>query len=92
MYELVCHNSWLDETRFRGLFDHPIVSTCGHHTVTTEKTALRKSLDVGSGLFVESNLSANGIRDVVRCLLVAFDMPPEKMQVFLRQDRDAGRD
>jgi len=46
---------------------------------------------VEQGLFVECNLSANGIRDMIRRLLVAFDLEPGKIQLFLRQDRDAGR-
>lgn len=40
---------------------------------------------------VESNLSANGIRDVIARLLAAFDIPADEMRRFLRQDRDAGR-
>ncbi len=78
-----------DSARF---FDNPeFVSSRGHHTVTTDSSALRKALEVGQGLFVESNLSANGIRDVIRRLLIAFDIPMDKMQVFLREDRNAGR-
>jgi hypothetical protein len=49
-------------------------------------------LAVGEGLFVESNLSANGIRDIIRQLLAAFDIPKDRVKIFLRQDRDAGRD
>ena len=81
-----------DQGRFRRLYDDPeFISNRGHHTVTTDPGALRKALDVGNGLFVESNLSANGIRDMLRRFLTAFDIPLEHMRVFLREDRDAGR-
>ena len=82
-----------DANRFRGLYDHPdFVSNRGHHTVTTDPVPLRKALPLGDGLFIESNLSANGIRDVIRRLLAAFDIPADRLLVFLRQDRDAGRE
>ncbi len=94
MYELVCRQLFArDEDRFRRLSEHPdFISNRGHHMVTTDATSLRKSLAVEGGLFIEANLSANGIRDVVRQLLVAFDLPTDRMQIFLRQDRDAGRE
>jgi hypothetical protein len=93
MYELVCRQLLArDQTRFRGLINDPhFISNRGHHTVTTDPGTLRKELDVGHGLFVESNLSANGISDMLQRFLDAFDIPLDRMQVFLRQDRDAGR-
>ena len=38
------------------------------------------------------NLSANTVRDLIRRLLPTFEIPTERLQLFLRQDRDAGRD
>jgi hypothetical protein len=46
---------------------------------------------LSDGLFAESNFSANSIRDVLRRLIAAFDIPNEQMLIFLRQDRDAAR-
>ncbi|MGO9109423.1 MAG: hypothetical protein ACLP9L_09330 [Thermoguttaceae bacterium] len=93
MYELVCGQLLArDANRFRSLVNHPdFVSNRGHHTFTTDAGSLRKALSVGDGLFVESNLSANGIRDVIRALLAAFAIPADRLLIFLRQDRDAGR-
>jgi hypothetical protein len=93
MYELVCRQLRArDEERLRSLIDHPdFVSNRGHHTFSTEPLALRKALDIGDGLFAESNFSANSIRDVLRRLIAAFDIPSEQMLIFLRQDRDAAR-
>lgn len=94
MYELVCRQLFeQDSARFRGLGDDAeFISNRGHHTVTPHPDTLRKPLAVGSDLFIEANLSANGIRDVLRKLLAAYDIPIESLKIFLRQDRDAGRD
>lgn len=93
VYELVCRQLLArDATRFRALVDHPdFVSNRGHHTVTGDPAELRQALAVADQLFVESNLSANSIRDVMARLLAAYDIPLDRMRVFLRQDRDAGR-
>lgn len=94
MYELVCRQLIArDLNRFQGLCDDPhFISNRGHHTVTREPNTLRKALEVGHGLFVESNLSANGVRDLIRRFLAAFEISSDEMQVFLREDRDAGKD
>jgi hypothetical protein len=75
MYELVCRQFFeQDSARFRSLGEHPdFISNRGHHTVTSQADTLRKPLAVGGGLFIEANLSANGIRDVLRKLLEAYD-------------------
>jgi len=93
LYELVCQQLFTrDEGRFRGLENHlEFVSNRGHHTVTGDATTLRKPLAVSDDLYVEANLSANGIRDVIRRLLEVFEIPTDRMQIFLRQDRDAER-
>jgi len=41
-------------------------------------------------LYTEINLSANGLRDVIRNLLTVYATPRESLQIFLREDRDAG--
>jgi hypothetical protein len=91
LYELVCRQLFdRDEARFRALCEHPdFISNRGHRTITSDAAAHRKPLAVGENLFLEANVSANGIRDVIRRLLDAFEIPAEEMQVFLRQDRDA---
>ena len=93
LYELVCRQLFeRDAAKFRGLCGHPDFTTSrGNHSFTNEPTRLRKALEVGAGLYAESNLSANGIRDMLRRVLTAFEMPTDQFLVFLRQDRDAGR-
>jgi len=93
LFDLVCRQLIArDQGRFRGLHSDPdFISNRGHHSVTTDPGTLRKALDVGHGLFVESNLSANGIRDMLRRFLNAYEISIESMQIYLREDRDAGR-
>lgn len=93
MYQLVCQSLFArDASRFRSLVDHPdFVSNRGNRTVANNSADLRQALPVADQLYIESNLSANSIRDVMVRLLAAFEIPRERMQIFLRQDRDAAR-
>lgn len=94
LFELVCRQLFArNADRFRALGEHPdFISNRGHHTVARDSHLLRKPLSVDNNLFIEANLSANGIRDLIRRLLVAFEIPADRLQIFLRQDRDAGRE
>lgn len=93
MYELVLRELYDDDPeRFGTLCGHPdFTSNRGNITFTQDPARLRKSMEIRSGVFAESNLSANGIRDVLRRVLETFNIPTEQLLVFLRQDRDAGR-
>ena len=93
MYELVLRELYEeDPERFRTLCGHPdFTSNRGNITFTQDSGRLRKSMEIHDGVCAESNLSANGIRDVLRRVLETFDIPTEQLLVFLRQDRDAGR-
>ena len=93
LYELVFRQLFeRDPVRFRGLCGEPDFTTNrGNHTLTNQPATLRKPLQVGDGLYAESNLSANGIRDMLRRALTAFAIPNDQFLIFLRQDRDAGR-
>ncbi len=91
LYELICqHLIGRDEARFRFLVDHPdFISNRGNHTIATEPHELRKAMRLADDLFIESNLSANGIRDLIVRLLGCFGISPDAVQVYLRQDRNA---
>jgi hypothetical protein len=93
LYELVCHQLLAaDEDRFRSLEEHPdFISPRGHRIVTRDRVSLRKAMELPGDLFIESNLSANSICDVIRRILGEFGIPEDRMQIYLRQDRDAGR-
>lgn len=91
LYQLVCERLVTqDEQRMRSLYDHPdFVSSRGNRTIEYDPLKLRKPLEIANGLFIESNLSANSIRDVIRRLLQQYTIPAVSMKVYLRQDRNA---
>lgn len=94
LYEIVCvalvrRNGEL----FRRLFDHDkFVSSRGHRQFTADPSELRSPSRLEEGIYTEINLSANGLRDVIRNLLDVYEIPRDRLQIFLREDRDAGRD
>jgi hypothetical protein len=94
LFELVCRQlHQRDPGRFVTLIENrDFISSQGHHIVTHDADSLRKALQIDTDLSIECNLSANGIRDMIRRLLVAFGLPSSQLQLFLRQDRDAARD
>ena len=51
---------------------------------------LRSPSDYGRGVFAETNLSANRIRDNIARLLGALDLSDRAFAAYLREDRDAG--
>jgi hypothetical protein len=93
LYEIICVAMIRrDGELFRSLFDHDkFVSSRGHRQFTTDPNELRSPSRLEEGIYTEINLSANGLRDVIRSLLEVYDLRPDRIQIFLRQDRDAGR-
>lgn len=94
LFELACQQLFArNPGLFRGLHEDPaFITNRGHHWITTDQASLRKALHISDGVYIESNASANTIRDVIRRLLQAYNIAENKVQLFLRQDRDAGRD
>ncbi len=91
LYELIClqlvHR---DEDRFRSLVENPdFISNRGKHTIATSPVGLRKPMRLADDLFIESNLSANGIRDVILRFFGCFEVPADSIHVYLREDRNA---
>ena len=93
VFELVCQQlQRRDPHRFAGLPENPdFISNRGHPSFSQVTDALRSAWAVGDRLYAEVNLSANGIRDTIRRLLSTFEIPSDRLQLFIREDRDAGR-
>lgn len=94
LYELFCTVLMRRNAEmFLSLVDHEkFVSSRGHRQFTPEPSELRSPSRLEDGLYTEINLSANGLRDVMRGLLDAFEIPRERLKIFLREDRDVDRD
>tara|TARA_A100001391_G_C4917800_1_gene238312 strand:- start:91 stop:303 length:213 start_codon:yes stop_codon:yes gene_type:complete len=65
------------------------MSNRGNHTIATSPVGLRKPMRLADDLVIESNLSANGIRDVILRFFGGFEVPADSIHVYLRQDRNA---
>jgi hypothetical protein len=92
VFELVCRQLHRrDPGRFAQLPENPdFISNRGNRSFSRHAEGLRSAWPVSDCLYAEVNLSANGIRDLIRRLLEAFDIPKDRLQLFLREDRDAG--
>jgi hypothetical protein len=93
LYELLCQQMLKrDHGRFQALPENPdFISNRGNRSFSRSPEELRSANLVGDGVYAEINLSANHIRDMIRRLLKEFSIPKDKVQLFLRQDRDAAR-
>ncbi len=65
-------------------------SNRGKKSFSRHREDLRQPSDYGHGIFAETNLSANQIRDGIARLLAAFGLPERAFVVYLREDRDVG--
>ena len=79
-----------DPERFSTLpNEERFISNRGNPLFSRERSKLRIEEKIGSEFYAEINLSANNIRDNIKSLLTYFQIDPENMQIFLREDRDA---
>jgi hypothetical protein len=84
LYEIVCVALIRrDGDLFCSLFDHyKFVSSRGHRQFTTDPSELRSLSRLREGIFTEINLSANGLRDVIRNLLDVYNFPRDRLKIF----------
>ena len=94
LYQSFCQQlARLDAPRFDALPNNPIfVSSHDHRAFSPNPGDLREPLSVAHGIFAESHYSANSFRDNMRRLVDIFEMQPDQLTIYLRQDRDAGGD
>jgi len=91
VHETLCrHLATVNPAVFDGLPDNPdFTSTRGNKYFSREADDLRGPSDYSRGIFAETNLSANQIRDNIKRLLSAFGLSEKAFAVYLREDRDA---
>ncbi len=94
LFTLICLELYRrDPARFRELLDRPEnVRKRGGLLFSRDPARLRKAQKIADGLHAEINHSANGLRDVIRLLLATYEIPKDRLQIFLREDRDAEGD
>jgi hypothetical protein len=80
-----------DNTRFRPLVkESKFISKRGNPLFAKNVEPLRVAEKYDDAFFIEVNLSANMIRNNIIDLLLHFNIKPEEMKIYLREDRDAG--
>lgn len=70
--------------------DDKFISKRGNPLYSKTGKELRVAEKLNEDFYVEVNLSANMIRNIIRDLLAHFDIDPLNMKIYLREDRDAG--
>jgi hypothetical protein len=94
LYEIMCQLLLRrDRDQFHALVENSdFISNRGHHNFSRDPDHLRSACQIGDDIYVEINLSANSIRDCIRRLLATFEIQEDELKLFLREDRDAGRE
>ncbi len=90
VYISVCkHLAKKSPTIFEKLPEHPdFISTHGNPSFSKSKKGLRNGRSISKGIYAESNLTANQIRDLIEALLKFFQIPSEDFIAYFREDRD----
>lgn len=79
-----------DPALFNALPSNPdFTSRRGNLSFSTDASQLRVAAEVVPNMFVEVNLSANHMRNLISDLLSAFSLNKSDITIYLRQDRDA---
>ena len=47
---------------------------------------MRRPVHIGSGIYLETNMSANGIRNLILKLIKEFNIPTNSFKVYLKAD------
>ncbi len=91
VYETFCrHLASVNPSAFEGLPSNPrFLSTHDKRYFSRDPSELRVPRDVGGGVFAETNLSADRIRESIKRLLEEFGLEMKQFEVYLREDRDA---
>lgn len=64
------------------------ISNRGNKDFSKNKDDLRKAQPVTDGIYAETNLSANQIRDRIKKLLDYFQIDKKQFVIYLKEDRD----
>lgn len=76
----------LDEEKFKQITKKPRLNGRKSIYFSVDKKVMRKPVCIGSGIYVESNMSANGIRNLILKLLKEFNIPTNSFKVYLKAD------
>lgn len=69
--------------------EEKFVTNRGNRFFSTDKNSLRVPVKIDGGFYTEINLSANHICKLIELLLEYFNIQPNELKIYLREDRDA---
>ncbi|WP_343101260.1 hypothetical protein [Romboutsia sp. MSSM.1001216sp_RTP31141st1_G3_RTP31141_220114] len=76
----------LDELRFKELVRNPKLNGRKSAYFSSDKKVMRRPVHIGSGIYIETNMSANSIRNLIIKLLKLYNIPTNNFKVYLRAD------
>ncbi len=81
-----------DSDKFNNLLNNEnFITNQGHSYFSSDESELRQPAQYKDGFYAEVNLSANQITEQIENLLKHFNIEPEEMKIYLREDRDADK-
>lgn len=76
----------LDEDKFKKIISKPRLNGRKSFYFSTDKNGMRRAVHIGSGIYLETNMSANGIRNLILKLIKEFNIPTNSFKVYLKAD------
>ena len=76
----------IDEAKFKKLVSNPKLNGRKSAYFSTDKKIMRKPVHIGCGIYIETNMSANSIRNLIIKLLKSYNIPVNNFKVYLRVD------
>jgi len=76
----------LDYEKFKKITKKPTLNGRKSVYFSIDKNIMRKPVCIGGGIYVESNMSANAIRNLILKLLKEFNIPTNSFKVYLKAD------
>lgn len=76
----------VDEDKFKQIIRKPRLNGRKSDYFSTDKEFMRRPVHIGCGVYIETNMSANAIRNLTLKLLKEFNIPTNSFKVYLKAD------
>lgn len=76
----------IDENKFKQIISKPRLNGRKSDYFSTDKKIMRRPVHIGCGVYIETNMSANGIRNLILKLLKEFNIPTNSFKIYLKAD------
>ena len=76
----------IDENKFKQIISKPRLNGRKSAYFSTDKKVMRRPVHIGSNIYIETNMSANSIRNLIIKLLKEFNIPTNSFKIYLKAD------